>query len=125
MEALDGRFDLVTCLEVIEHVADVPAFVGGLAAALAEDGLLILSTPNRTLWSRVVMITIGEGSGRIPRGTHDWDKFLSPDELCAHLASAGLEAEDVTGLGWSLARGFCLTDDKSLNYLVTARRVKS
>jgi 2-polyprenyl-6-hydroxyphenyl methylase/3-demethylubiquinone-9 3-methyltransferase len=125
VEALDGRFDLVTCLEVIEHVADVPAFVGGLAAALAEDGLLILSTPNRTLWSRVVMITIGEGSGRIPRGTHDWDKFLSPDELCAHLASAGLEAEDVTGLGWSLARGFCLTDDKSLNYLVTARRVKS
>ena len=124
-EALSGQYDLVTCLEVIEHVADVPAFVGGLAAALADDGLLILSTPNRTLLSRVVMITIGEGSGRIPRGTHDWDKFLSPDELCGHLAAAGLETEDVTGLGWSPTRGFCLTDDKSLNYLVTAKRAKA
>ena len=69
-------------------------------------------------------VTIGEGSGRIPRGTHDWDKFLSPDELCGHLAAAGLETEDVTGLGWSPTRGFCLTDDKSLNYLVTAKRAR-
>ncbi|MGZ8358919.1 MAG: bifunctional 2-polyprenyl-6-hydroxyphenol methylase/3-demethylubiquinol 3-O-methyltransferase UbiG [Allosphingosinicella sp.] len=124
VERLDRDYDLVTCLEVVEHVADVPAFIGGLAASLAEDGLLILSTPNRTAWSKIVMITIGEGTGRIPRGTHDWDKFLCPNELCARLGDAGLAVEDVTGLGWSPTRGFHLTDDKSLNYLVTAKRTK-
>ncbi len=122
VESLDGRYDLVCSLEVIEHVADVRAFVGGLAGALAQDGLLILSTPNRTAWSRLVMITVGEGTGSIPRGTHDWDKFLCPNELCALLKDAGLEATDITGIGWTPARGFCLTEDKSLNYLVTAKR---
>ena len=122
VEALEGSYDLVTCLEVVEHVADVRAFVAGLAGALAEDGLLILSTPNRTAWSHLVMIMVGEGTGRIPRGTHDWDKFLCPDELGALLADAGLEVVDVTGLGWSVTRGFCLSDDKSLNYFVTAKR---
>ena len=67
-EALEGRFDLVTSLEVVEHVADPAAFVGALAAAVAEGGLLILSTPNRTQWSRLVMIVLGEGIGRIPQG---------------------------------------------------------
>ena len=122
VEALDGRFDLITCLEVVEHVAEVRAFVGGLADRLGEEGLLILSTPNRTAWSRLVMITVGEGTGRIPRGTHDWNKFLCPEELCALLGDAGVEAIDVTGLGWTPTRGFCLTEDKSLNYLVTAKR---
>ena len=122
VEALGGRFDLVTCLEVVEHVADVRAFVAGLADALAPDGVLILSTPNRTAWSRIMLITIGESVGGIPPGTHDWDKFLTPEELCALLLDAGLEILDATGLGWSPTRGFRLTDDKSLNYLVTAKR---
>lgn len=122
VEALDGRYDLVACLEVVEHVAEPRAFVGGLAAALAEGGLLILSTPNRTAWSRIVMIGIGEGTGRIPKGTHDWDRFVTPDELRAMLRAAGLETVDVTGIGWSPTRGFALTDDLSLNYLVTAKR---
>lgn len=121
-EALEGRYDLVTSLEVVEHVAEPAAFVGALAAAVAEGGLLILSTPNRTSWSRLVMITLGEGSGQIPRGTHDWDKFIQPEELCALVRSAGLEVVDVTGLGWTPTRGFQLTEDMSLNYLVTARR---
>ncbi len=122
VESLDGRYDLVTALEVIEHVANVSAFVAGLATALAEDGLLILSTPNRTAWSRLVMISIGEGIGRIPKGTHDWGKFLTPDELGARLREAGLEIVDTTGLSWSPARGFVLTEDLSLNYLMTAKR---
>jgi 2-polyprenyl-6-hydroxyphenyl methylase / 3-demethylubiquinone-9 3-methyltransferase len=119
-EALAGRYDLVTSLEVVEHVADPAAFVGALGAAVAEGGLLILSTPNRTSWSRLAMITLGEGLGRIPKGTHDWDKFLAPDALCALVRAAGLEVADVTGIGWSPARGLQLTDDLSLNYLVTA-----
>lgn len=122
VEALTGRYDLVTSLEVIEHVADTRGFVSGLAAALAHDGLLILSTPNRTSLSRLLMIVVGEGTGRIPRGTHDWDKFLTPDELCALLGDAGLEVIDVTGLGFNPLRGFTLSDDRSLDYFVTARR---
>ena len=121
-EALDDRYDLVTSLEVVEHVADPAAFVARLAAAVAQGGLLILSTPNRTQWSKLVMIGIGEGLGRIPRGTHDWDKFIQPDQLKAMVEAAGLEVMDVTGLGFSLTRGFTLGDDKSLNYLMTAKR---
>ena len=122
VEQLEGIFDLVTSLEVVEHVADVRAFVEGLASALADDGLLILSTPNRTAWSRLIMIAVGEGTDQIPKGTHDWDKFLSPEELVSLLSDAGLEVVDITGLGWTPTRGFALTDDKSLNYLVTAQR---
>jgi 2-polyprenyl-6-hydroxyphenyl methylase/3-demethylubiquinone-9 3-methyltransferase len=122
VEALDGRFDLVASLEVVEHVADTRAFVQGLADALAPDGLLILSTPNRTQWSRLMLILIGEGSGRIPRGTHDWEKFLCPEELCALLKDSGLEIVDCTGLAWGPARGFHLSDNKSLDYFVTAKR---
>ena len=122
VETLDGAFDLVTSLEVIEHVNDPRSFVAGLAGALAPGGLLILSTPNRTARSRLMMIVLGEGSGRIPRGTHDWDKFLTPEELCALLGDAGLEVVDITGMAFSLTRGFSLSDDKSLDYFVTAKR---
>ena len=121
-EALEGAFDLIMAMEVVEHVADVPAFVAGLAGALATDGLLILSTPNRTVWAKLVMIGIGEGTGRIPRGTHDWDKFLTPEDLATHLRAASLTVIDTTGLSFSLSRGFRLSDDMSLNYLVTATR---
>ncbi len=120
--ALEGPFDLITSMEVVEHVADVPAFIAGLARALAADGLLILSTPNRTALSKVMMIHVAEGFGQIPRGTHEWEKFLTPEELEAHLGEAGLEVIDTTGLGFSLTRGLTLSGDLSLNYLVTARR---
>ena len=121
-EALTGRYDLVTSLEVIEHVADPAAFVGALAGAVAEGGLLILSTPNRTEWSKLVLVGLAEGIGQIPKGTHDWSRFVAPDELKAMVAGAGLEVIDVTGLGFSLTRGFTLGEDLSLNYLLTARR---
>lgn len=118
-----GRtFDLVTSMEVIEHVSDPAAFVAGLAAALAPGGLMILSTPNRTPLSRLAMITVGEGLGMIPRGTHDHAKFIIPDELTALLADAGLEVADLRGLSFSPGAGFHLSDDTSLNYLLTARR---
>lgn len=121
VEALAGaRFDLVTSLEVIEHVADPAGFVAGLAAALAPGGLLILSTPNRTALSRIALIMLGEGSGQIPRGTHDWDQFLTPDELTALIEAAGLRIIETRGLSYSPARGFVIGDDTRLDYLVAA-----
>jgi 2-polyprenyl-6-hydroxyphenyl methylase/3-demethylubiquinone-9 3-methyltransferase len=122
VEVLAGRFDLVTSLEVVEHAADSREFVLGLAAALGPDGLLILSTPNRTSLSRLMLIVLGEGTGRIPRGTHDWDKFLTPEETCALLRDIGLEIVDCAGLAWGPLRGFHLSDNKSLDYFVTAKR---
>ena len=83
---------------------------------------MILSTPNRTPLSRLAMITVGEGFGMIPRGTHDHDKFITPEELTGLLAGAGLEVADLRGLSFSPAAGFHLSDDTSLNYLLTARR---
>jgi 2-polyprenyl-6-hydroxyphenyl methylase/3-demethylubiquinone-9 3-methyltransferase len=121
--AIAGRtFDLVTSMEVIEHVVDPAAFIATLAAALAPGGLMILSTPNRTPLSRLAMITLGEGLGMIPRGTHDHDRFLTPDELTGLLAAAGLEVSDLRGLGFSPMAGFHLSDDTGLDYLLSARR---
>jgi len=117
-----ARFDLVTSLEVVEHVTEPAGFVQGLADALAEDGLLILSTPNRTPQSRLALILFAEGAGQIPRGTHDWDKFLTPPELTALVERAGLEVIDTRGLTFSPTRGFVVSDDLKLDYFLTARR---
>ena len=117
-----GTFDLVTCLEVIEHVADKPAFIAQLAGHLVGDGLLVLSTPNRTLRSRLLLVGAAEAVGAIPRGTHDWDDFVTPDELQSLLAAAGLEAGSPRGIAFSPTKGLHLSDDLSLNYIVTARR---
>ena len=120
VQALDGQFDLITCMEVIEHVADPAAFVKALARRLAPHGLLVMSTPNATSWSRLMMITVAEGIGQIPKGTHDFDKFLAPDRLQALLSEAGLKCLDVEGIAWSPTRGLHLSDDVRLNYLVAA-----
>jgi len=123
IENLPGRrFDLVTSMEVIEHVTDPAAFVAALADALDAGGLMVLSTPNRTLASRIAMITLAEGTGAIPEGTHDWRKFLRPEELEELLAGAGLKVIDRTGLGFWPARGFVTGTGEALNYLVTAVR---
>ena len=122
VEALKGKFDLVTSMEVIEHVADPQAFVKDLAARLAPGGLLILSTPNRTAWSKLLTITIAEGFGQIPKGTHDFDKFIDPDTMRGLLAQAGLEVIDFEGIAMSPTRGLHLSEDLKLNYLVAAKR---
>jgi len=109
-------------MEVIEHVTDPAAFVAGLADVLAEGGLMILSTPNRTALSRLAMITVGEGSGMIPKGTHDWSKFLTPEELTELVEDARLKVIDVSGLSFSPGKGFAVSDDTKLDYFLTAVR---
>ncbi len=122
VEAVGGeRFDLVASLEVVEHVADARAFVAGLAAAVAPGGLLVMSTPNRTWLSRAALVGAAEALGQIPRGTHDWDKFLTPDELGAMIGEAGLRVVDVTGLTLG-TKGFALGGSTALDYFVTAVR---
>ena len=118
--AITGAFDLITAMEVVEHVTDPAAFIAALAARLAPGGLMILSTPNRTALSRLGLITVAEGLGQIPKGTHDWDKFLTPDELGALLAEAGLYVLDTRGISFSVGRGLVLSDDLKLNYLMSA-----
>ena len=113
-------FDLVCAMEVIEHVAHKGAFVAALKAALAPGGLLILSTPNRTARSRVLLVEAAERLGHVPRGTHHWDDFITPDELRELLAAAGLTMGTPRGIGWSPLSGLHLTDDLALNYIVTA-----
>lgn len=115
-------FDLVTSMEVLEHVADKPAFVSALGAALGDGGLMVLSTPNRTLRSRVLLVEGAEAIGMVPRGTHHWDDFVTPVELHDLLAAAGLKMGNPMGIAFSPAKGLHLSDDLALNYIVTATR---
>lgn len=116
-----GSFDLVTCMEVVEHVADRPAFLAALRRLTAPGGTLILSTPNRTPLSYATLIVGAERVLRtIPRGAHDWHKFVTPDELSAELATAGFRVTDVTGMTWRPGTGFVLGRDTSVNYYLTA-----
>lgn len=116
-----SSFDLVCAMEVIEHVADKRAFLAALAAALAPGGLMVLSTPNRTPQSRLLLVEGAERLGMIPRGTHHWDDFVTPDELRAQLAEAGLEMAEPQGIAWSPLKGLHLSPDLALNYIVTAK----
>ncbi|WP_205479157.1 bifunctional 2-polyprenyl-6-hydroxyphenol methylase/3-demethylubiquinol 3-O-methyltransferase UbiG [Sphingomonas arenae] len=122
VEEVEGQFDLVTAMEVIEHVASPIAFLRSLAERLAPDGLLLLSTPNRTAWARLLTITLAEGFGQIPRGTHDYDMFISPEGMTKLMGDAGLKVLDMEGIAWSPTRGLHLSEDMRLNYLVAAAR---
>ena len=112
-----GQFDLVCSMEVIEHVADKVAFLAALAACLAPGGLMVLSTPNRTAKSRLLMVEGAERLGLVPRGTHHWEDFVTPDELRDLLADAGLTMGAPKGIAWSPLTGLTLSDDLALNYI--------
>ena len=116
-----GQFDLVASMEVLEHVADKGAFIRQLAAHLAPDGLLVLSTPNRTLKSRALLVEGAELVGAVPRGTHDWAEFVTPEELAELLAGAGLEIVTQRGIAATPVRGLHLSDDLSLDIILSAR----
>ena len=119
------KFDVVTALEIIEHVDDVPLFVRSCCNIVAPNGLLIFSTLNRTAKSYALGIIAAEYLLRwVPRGTHDWKKFLKPSEISRHLQHADFKVGDVTGLVYRpLSRDFALSKtDLDVNYFLTATR---
>jgi 2-polyprenyl-6-hydroxyphenyl methylase/3-demethylubiquinone-9 3-methyltransferase len=119
------RFDVVLGLEIVEHVADVPAFLSALATLAAPGGLVILSTLNRTGASFAKAIVGAEWVLRwLPRGTHDWRRFVTPDELAAAAAQAGLKPVDRTGMVFNPLRGDWRLNDRdlSVNYLMTCEK---
>jgi 2-polyprenyl-6-hydroxyphenyl methylase / 3-demethylubiquinone-9 3-methyltransferase len=115
------QFDVVCSMEVIEHVTDPAAFIAELARHLKPDGLMLLSTPNRTPASRLFLVEAAERLGQVPRGTHDWDQFLTPDELTALLEEAGLAVIEMQGIAFSPLKGLHLSGNMALNYILSAR----
>lgn len=120
------RFELVTALEVVEHVADVPAFLNALSAALKPGGLLVMSTLNRSLRSYAAAILGAEYILRwLPRGTHDWTKFVRPAELERGLEDAGLHVRATKGMVPDPFRGgWRLSGDTAVNYIVAAAKLQ-
>jgi 2-polyprenyl-6-hydroxyphenyl methylase / 3-demethylubiquinone-9 3-methyltransferase len=119
----DGRtFDAVVSLEVVEHVADVPAYLAAIRALLRPGGMAILSTLNRTPQSWLTAIVGAEYVARLlPRGTHDWQKFLTPAELAVAMRAAGLEPGAPTGLGFDPLKGaWHVSSRTDVNYMLAA-----
>ena len=116
------RFDVVTALEVIEHVADQPGFVAELAGLLAPGGQVFLSTLNRTPESFVAAKVGAEWVLRLlPAGTHDWRRFVPPTELGRWMRAAGVVVSDGTGMGRGVT-GWRATAGMAVNYLMAGRR---
>ncbi len=124
LAASNVHFDAVVCLEVVEHVPDVGAFLKTCAGLVRPGGLMILSTINRNLKSFALAIVGAEYVlGWLPRGTHQWERFVTPDELSRHLAGAGLDAPRFKGLVYDPLRdSWGLTDDTDVNYLAAASK---
>lgn len=120
----DERFDLVMAMEVVEHVADVEAFVRLCAGAVRPGGLLVLSTINRTLRAFALAIVSAEYVlGWLPKGTHSWDKFVTPGELRDAVGRQCLGVLDVSGVVYHpLADAWRLSSDTGVNYMLTASR---
>jgi 2-polyprenyl-6-hydroxyphenyl methylase / 3-demethylubiquinone-9 3-methyltransferase len=117
-------FDAVCCMELIEHVPDPAALVQDLAAMLKPGARLFMSTLNRTPVAFGAAIVAAEYIARmLPRGTHHYAQFLKPSELARLLRQAGLELEDVSGLGYNpLNRKAWLSKFTAVNYLLCARK---
>jgi 2-polyprenyl-6-hydroxyphenyl methylase / 3-demethylubiquinone-9 3-methyltransferase len=117
-------FDAVTCMELLEHVPDPEAMLASLAALVRPGGDVIVSTLNRHPRAFAVAIIGAEYIARVlPRGTHDYLKFIRPSELARWGRAAGLDIKDVTGISYNpLTRSFRLSDDATVNYLARFRR---
>jgi 2-polyprenyl-6-hydroxyphenyl methylase / 3-demethylubiquinone-9 3-methyltransferase len=121
------RFDLVLAMEVVEHVADLDLFIRRCTEMVRPGGLMITATLNRTLKSFALAIVGAEYVLRwLPRGTHQWEKFVTPDELEAALERHGLAVVDETGVIYDLlADRWRLSTDMDVNYMVVAERASA
>lgn len=122
--AAGERYDLVTALEVVEHVPDPGGFARSLAAVTDRTGVLVMSTISRTLAGYVLGIVAAEYVlGWLPRGTHQWSRFLEPSALSKLLRAAGLRPVDVTGIAWNPAyQRFERAREVDVNYMLAAVR---
>ena len=116
------RFDIVLAMEVVEHVADVPLFVKRCAEMVKPGGLMVVATLNRTLKSFALAIVGAEYVlGWLPRGTHQWDKFVTPNELEIALEQSGLRVVNESGVIYNLlADRWQLSSDTDVNYMTVA-----
>jgi 2-polyprenyl-6-hydroxyphenyl methylase/3-demethylubiquinone-9 3-methyltransferase len=117
-------YDAVVCMEVIEHVPDQPAFVKSLGQLVRPGGALVLSTLNRTLKSYALAIIAAEYIlGWLPRGTHDWNRFVTTEELERYLAGAGFATPEVSGIIYDvMSDTWRLSADTDVNYIAAASR---
>jgi 2-polyprenyl-6-hydroxyphenyl methylase/3-demethylubiquinone-9 3-methyltransferase len=121
---LPGAFDMVTCMEMLEHVPDPPAIVGACAKLVKPGGLVFFSTINRNAKSFAFAIVGAEYVlGLLPKGTHEYARFIRPSELSRACRDAGLAVFDLTGMSYNpFAKVYSLGRDVDVNYLLGARR---
>jgi len=119
-----GAFDVVTCMELLEHVPDPGAIVAACAALAAPGGMVVFSTLNRNPKSYLFAVIGAEYvMNMLPKGTHDYAKFIKPSELARWVKLAGLEPEEVIGMTYNpLSKIYSLAPDTSVNYLMRAIR---
>ncbi|PHV26937.1 bifunctional 3-demethylubiquinol 3-O-methyltransferase/2-polyprenyl-6-hydroxyphenol methylase [Janthinobacterium sp. BJB426] len=119
-----GQYDVVTCMEMLEHVPDPAAIVKACATLVKPGGHVFLSTLNRNPKAYLFAILGAEYLLRLlPKGTHDYDKFITPAELSQYLRSAGLDVNSMRGMGYNpLTKIYSLNSDTSVNYLVACTR---
>ena len=127
VEALAGAgelFDGVLAMEVVEHVADLSLFVAQCAQLVKQGGILVVATINRTLKSFALAIVGAEYLLRwLPRGTHRWDKLVTPEELAAAIEEGGLIVSQQTGVIYNLlADRWQLSSDMDVNYMMSAQK---